>query len=869
MAAIARHPVEIAGDCPQGGTPWPAFAAQCRRWAHDRGLALRDCIVLLPFAQLLPLAQQAFAAGGGWQPRVETTQSLARSLGPPAPAQPWQLSGDAALDRLTAARLLRGQSQGAEWARLDPRSFEHGVALLVQTAHELARAAAALAPSRRPAHWEAGRRALAPLPGPGARERWLARVALEWAAQAPAPATDRLWDCRPAAWMVLQAGGPDPLAEALLDAADAGVAALMVDADAALPAWSLPELPALARCPGFEQEARRAAALVLQHCAAGQTPVALVGQDRLVVRRVRALLERAGLQPVDETGWSLPTTRAAAQLMGLLRAAGPAARSDDLFDWLKTLPPGALAAPAQFERLEQACRRLGLARVADLARLPPGSAEAQTAAVVRNMLVPLAERRRPLADWLRAVRAVLEDCGAWPALQADEAGQALLRALRLAGAGDADPAWHDAAAATAMDLDELAAWVDASLDAATFQPAASHPEVVIVPMARLLLRPFAAVVWPGADDRQLGAPPAPHPLFDEATLRLLGLPDAAALRARERLLFEHALRLPRLSFLRRQGEGGEPLVDSPLLQRLALDLALQGRALLPAADPGQVLEVTLTLRQRPAPSAPGRLPAALSASAAEALRECPYRFLARHLLRLREDEELDDAVEKRDYGNWLHAVLLRFHAEREAPAPAAQEVARLLALAEQERHVQGLAEEVALPFSASLASLAPRYVDWLQRRDAEGARWQAGEQERRVPLPAVPGVELQGVIDRIDRWPDGTLELLDYKTGSPEGLKRKLRDAQEDTQLAFYAALLDPAGSAPLAAAYLPLDSSGPLKLLPHPQVAHSAQRLLHALGNELARVQAGAPLPALGEGSVCEYCEARGLCRRDHWGGP
>lgn len=25
-------------------------------------------------------------------------------------------------------------------------------------------------------------------------------------------------------------------------------------------------------------------------------------------------------------------------------------------------------------------------------------------------------------------------------------------------------------------------------------------------------------------------------------------------------------------------------------------------------------------------------------------------------------------------------------------------------------------------------------------------------------------------------------------------------------------------------------------------------------------------PLPALGEGSVCEWCAARGLCRKDFW---
>jgi ATP-dependent helicase/nuclease subunit B len=37
-------------------------------------------------------------------------------------------------------------------------------------------------------------------------------------------------------------------------------------------------------------------------------------------------------------------------------------------------------------------------------------------------------------------------------------------------------------------------------------------------------------------------------------------------------------------------------------------------------------------------------------------------------------------------------------------------------------------------------------------------------------------------------------------------------------------------------------------------------------LAAERVRIEQGAPLPALGEGTVCEVCEARGLCRRDHW---
>jgi len=44
---------------------------------------------------------------------------------------------------------------------------------------------------------------------------------------------------------------------------------------------------------------------------------------------------------------------------------------------------------------------------------------------------------------------------------------------------------------------------------------------------------------------------------------------------------------------------------------------------------------------------------------------------------------------------------------------------------------------------------------------------------------------------------------------------------------------------------------------------------LLNKLGAELQRLREGEPLQALGQGSVCEHCEVRGLCRRDHWAAP
>jgi ATP-dependent helicase/nuclease subunit B len=41
---------------------------------------------------------------------------------------------------------------------------------------------------------------------------------------------------------------------------------------------------------------------------------------------------------------------------------------------------------------------------------------------------------------------------------------------------------------------------------------------------------------------------------------------------------------------------------------------------------------------------------------------------------------------------------------------------------------------------------------------------------------------------------------------------------------------------------------------------------LVAGVADDLRRLREGAGLPPLGEGSACEYCEARGLCRRDHW---
>jgi ATP-dependent helicase/nuclease subunit B len=860
MTAIAREPLEF-----ETGGPWARVVAQVGRWADAHAVAVRDAIVLLPFAQHLSPARRAWAAAGGWMPRIETTLTLARSLGPALPAPPGQITLDAALDRLAARRLLRMAAGSAGWARRDPQSFEHAADAVVQTAHALVRAVAAVPPAERDAHWRAGRELLGGT-GPGAAERVLARVALEWAATAPPPSTDVLRTLRPSAWIVLQAGGPEPLALSLMHSSD-DVPCLLLDADVPL---AEPFVPLAARvdvavgmCSDIEDEAQRTAAQVIAEIDAGHVPVALIAQDRLLVRRVRALLSRQQVSLQDETGWKLSTTRAAATVAALLRAGARAASTDAWLDWLKSCAagwPGLEHGDVALQALESHLRHRGWTAPASVDETSLHERAAALWRAARQVVATLADgRTQTCAEWGAALRGALQACGAWPALQADDAGRQVIAALHLADAGgDGDP----------MTLDDYTAWVLGALEDASFVPEApADADVVITPLERAMLRPFGSAVMPGADEKRLGGAGMPHALLGDTVAGALRVPTASLRRDAETLAFAQLLCLPRVTLLRRRDDGGEPLAPSPLLERLVLAMRRAGRAPAAAPDPRRAVAIPAQPVQRPQPVAADLLPPVLSASACEALRMCPYRFFALRLLQLREADELDEDAEKSDYGSWLHAVLHRFHAQRAEPRTAEEDEAHLRAVALEVQRDMHLEDPSFLPYLASFARIAPRYVAWVQREDRQGARWLAGEADLTAHPSGWGGIAMQGRIDRIDRLP-GATRLVDYKTSPTSTLKKRVADPQEDTQLAFYAALVaqQPDAPAALEAVYLPLDDSDTLKAVPHDGVADTARQLVQALGHELARVRGGAALPALGEGVACDYCAARGLCRRDHW---
>jgi ATP-dependent helicase/nuclease subunit B len=67
-------------------------------------------------------------------------------------------------------------------------------------------------------------------------------------------------------------------------------------------------------------------------------------------------------------------------------------------------------------------------------------------------------------------------------------------------------------------------------------------------------------------------------------------------------------------------------------------------------------------------------------------------------------------------------------------------------------------------------------------------------------------------------------------------------------------------------AGYLPLESRDALAVEWHKDVEASGRALTEGVAIDITRLRGGAGLRALGEGSVCEWCDVRGLCRRDDW---
>ncbi len=284
-----------------------------------------------------------------------------------------------------------------------------------------------------------------------------------------------------------------------------------------------------------------------------------------------------------------------------------------------------------------------------------------------------------------------------------------------------------------------------------------------------------------------------------------------------------------------------------------------------------------------------------SPTALETYARCPFRFFAKHVLRL---DELDDfeeiaELESRDIGDLLHEIFERFFSSRthDAPADASAPLSRAI-----EMTLNGYEKKapVGHPFlwrrtRRTLRALAEGYIGrGLESLRESGFQPVAYERRADITLPDDPSfpsilrrMKIHGRLDRIDRRESEAgveLRVVDYKYTAGKAVAK--RNLEQETvrgrrlQPAFYALLAradepDAKVSAELhyVAPNWPENASRRYALPSDAWESGWAMEMGKTLSEILTGIRDGQfyIIPQDGEGSHCRTCPYQVLCRRNH----
>lgn len=515
-----------------------------------------------------------------------------------------------------------------------------------------------------------------------------------------------------------------------------------------------------------EAEAQAIGVLVREALEVPQRRVAVITPDRALARRIVAHLARWGIRADDSAGRPLSQTAAGRLLLLVAEIAAGGASPVALMALVShPLANGGMDRRewlAQGRVLERALRgprpRDGLAPIAALvanhAERNPGLQDWW--ACIEAILAPLMEgpAAGPLADTIQQLAAGVQQLSGGAAW-AREDGRALadfIEDLTLT-AREAD---------TQTEIAQLALILrDAMDEIAVRPPWGGHPRVAIYGLLESRLSRADLVICAGLNEGVWPARSAVDALLAPPVLRALGVPGAdfrIGLSAHD---LAAAMGAPDVVLSRAHRDESGPVIPSRFLLRVQ---ALLGE-LEPAHREMRAVALANALAHsdrmpeyphpKPDPS-PSQRDVDISATALDRLLGDPFQFYAGKIMQLADLEALEAEPGPQWQGTTAHTILERWHAARCDNGDAGVEPIMAAVLDEANAHplLRALWEPrllAALEWIAKEVRTSEREVCAVE---AQG--------EMRVE-----GVRVHGRADRIDRMPDGTLAIVDYKTGGP------------------------------------------------------------------------------------------------------
>ncbi|MGN6490280.1 MAG: PD-(D/E)XK nuclease family protein, partial [Devosia sp.] len=529
--------------------------------------------------------------------------------------------------------------------------------------------------------------------------------------------------------------------------------------------------------PNADTEARAIALAARATLAEGRT-VGIIARDQTLARRIAAELKRHGVVVDDAAGTPLfqsAAGRLARQVLAvaagnfapvdtvaLLRNAAVSLGRDrfeirrcaDALDrrLRRDRPLAGLRGLYALldEPLHEALNALGTALqpVTDLVARPSLAAADLASALVASLdglsdgadLPGMAEFRR----WAEEVAGLGPSGTAFPPLFLDSVLAALLADIT--------------AEARPSERDDIAIWGE-------LEARLQSPDL-------LILAGVNEDIWPPVAD--------PGPWLSRGMRLGVGLEPPERRQGQAAHDFAQAVGNAEVLIAYAERRGTSPALPSPLLQRLdafvgtdaAKLLRQRGARWLAAA---QAIDHAGIPRPapRPAPNPPaGMRPRRLSITEIEPLMRSPYDIYARHVLRLRRMEPLGTEPSARERGTMIHGVFEQA-VSSQLDLDSAEALSQMMAMAQQQFAGLDAIKERRDIWLKRFERAAVQFLAYERGRDGEIVQRHA-ETKGEWPFPALDNFILVGKADRLDLRRDGTLEIIDFKTGgvpAPKDMK--------------------------------------------------------------------------------------------------
>ncbi|MHB1543751.1 MAG: PD-(D/E)XK nuclease family protein [Gammaproteobacteria bacterium] len=487
------------------------------------------------------------------------------------------------------------------------------------------------------------------------------------------------------------------------------------------------------------------------------------------------------------------------------------------------------------------------------------------------------DEAHPLSHWISLWSALLGDFG-WP-------GARPLDSIEY----QAHRAWNEvleeiarlAALPRRWRFSDFRLFVTEALGERLFQPETPQSPIEIMGPLETAGLNFDRIWVVGAEAHTWPPEPHPHPFLPYALQRQRGLPHASSMREfqfNERLLARWQASTTEMVVSFTCREDDRDLDPSPLLTRW------------PAPEPGPIVRGGFRRQARgqdlPPDVVPFTEPVALGATEIRGgirfLKDqaaCPFQGFAEHRLRADVLPPWRLPFDPKVRGLFLHDMLERIWKTLRTYHPDLWDWEQVRVTIAQAVDASLDQDPAGGPLSQMLRkTLRPSFIEWIETwfLDHECRRQESFEimTEQDATL-TLAGLRFRCRADRIERLADGTLVIVDYKTGQPPPVKRWMGDRPLEPQLSVYA-LAWPSARALLVASLKPgwmgyagvaaqadfLPGSGPIETIADWSIQQNHWR--QALEHLAREIQAGRnDLDPHGDPDLpCDRCAYPALCR-------